>query len=456
VKQTIARRNWSLSARLGWRLALLTLLAVLLAAGAMAWRAIATVHELDDSALQNQVRLVAAHLPLADLTGRLTMPDELIAPFRASDGDNLFMVYAGRQRVATSDPIAADEVAGLLPRPLRDGLVRLPATRERARGMVGLVTSVGPWRVVVLQGREQSTVLLDTLAGNFLLGALWLLLPIGLAMICVAVLTVRRGLRPLREVSEAAALVGPSLPGARLPVVALPAEIAPLVLAMNAALSRLELALLAQRRFVAEAAHALRTPLAVLTARLDQLADVPEIDALRHDTDRMSRLVGQMLSMARLEGLPLDVTQRVELRAVAVEAISGLVPLGLQAGVTISLREAALAIAVRGNQAALVLALTNLLENALSFAPAGSEVEVAIELPARITVCDRGQGVPVELRHRIFGRFDRGPSPHAGGAGLGLAIVSEIAVAHGGSIGVTDRAGGGAAFSLTLEPLAQQ
>ncbi len=456
MKQTIARRNWSLSARLGWRLALLTLLAVLLAAGAMAWRAIATVHELDDSALQNQVRLVAAHLPLADLTGRLTMPDELIAPFRASDGDNLFMVYAGRQRVATSDPIAADEVAGLLPRPLRDGLVRLPATRERARGMVGLVTSVGPWRVVVLQGREQSTVLLDTLAGNFLLGALWLLLPIGLAMICVAVLTVRRGLRPLREVSEAAALVGPSLPGARLPVVALPAEIAPLVLAMNAALSRLELALLAQRRFVAEAAHALRTPLAVLTARLDQLADVPEIDALRHDTDRMSRLVGQMLSMARLEGLPLDVTQRVELRAVAVEAISGLVPLGLQAGVTISLREAALAIAVRGNQAALVLALTNLLENALSFAPAGSEVEVAIELPARITVCDRGQGVPVELRHRIFGRFDRGPSPHAGGAGLGLAIVSEIAVAHGGSIGVTDRAGGGAAFSLTLEPLAQQ
>lgn len=208
----------------------------------------------------------------------------------------------------------------------------------------------------------------------------------------------------------------------------------------------------AQRRFLGEAAHAMRTPLAVLTARLDLLDDMPVIEALRQDTERMSRLVGQLLRMARLDGLPLDVSQRVELRTVAVEAITSLVPLGLRAGLTIGLQEDAPNACVNGNQAALVLATTNLIENALAQAPAGSEVEVTIGEPATITVLDRGPGVPLEVREQIFRRFERGPSPHGEGVGLGLAIVAEIAAAHGGGVDVTDRAGGGAAFTLTLKP----
>lgn len=445
-----SRRGWSLSVRLGWRLALLTLLAVSLAAAAMAWRAIETLHEIDDTALQTQARLIAARLPQTLGPGEIVLPEELVRPFRASDGDNLFLVYGGGRLATTSDPEAAKQLTDLQP-PFQPGFFRLPATAGHGHGMIGLVAEAEPWRIVVLQGREQTAVLIDSLTGNFILGAIWLLLPIGLAMTAVAVLTLQRGLRPLREVSAAAALVGPVQPGARLPTEALPREVAPIVHAVNDALSRLEQALLAQRRFLGEAAHAMRTPVAVLTARLDLLDDAPGIDALRHDTDRIARLVGQLLQMARLDGLPLDVSQYVELRTVAVEAIASLVPLGLRAGLTIGLQEHAPEVAVEGNKAALVLATTNLIENALAHAPAGTEVELMIGEPATITVLDRGPGVPRHLREQIFRRFERGPSPRGAGIGLGLAIVAEIATAHGGSVDITDRPGGGAAFTLTLK-----
>ncbi len=143
----------------------------------------------------------------------------------------------------------------------------------------------------------------------------------------------RHGLRPLRAVSAAAAAIGPSRPGARLSVDRLPNEAKPLVEAMNAALTRLEAALAGQRRFVGAAAHALRTPLAVLTARLDAMAGDAHIAPLRRDVDRMARLVDQMLKMARLEAIPLDVSQPVMLHEVAVEAISLLAPVALSRGV---------------------------------------------------------------------------------------------------------------------------
>ena len=443
---------WSLSVRLGWRLAAVVLGAILLAAGAIAWRAIATVHELDDSALQNQARLVASRLPSGrESAAPLKLPDELLAPFRASDGDNVFLVFAGDRLAAASDAAAAAQLIPALPRPLQPGFFRVPTVAGHEHGMVGLTTEEGPWELVVLQGREQTQVLLDSLVGNFLLGSVWLLSPLGAATILVGVLTLRRGLRPVRQASAAAALVGPARPGARLPTAGLPVEVAPLVHAVNDALTRMEQALSAQRRFVADAAHALRTPLAVLTARLDVQEDEPDVGGLRHDADRMGRLVGQLLRMARLEGLPMDVSQTVDLRAAAVEAISGLAPLAIRNGIDLALLESASHVSICGNHAAVVLAITNLLENALSHAPAGSVVEVAVTPPATITVLDRGPGVAAENRQRIFERFERGPAPCDGGAGLGLGIVAGVAAAHGGSVQVAERAGGGAAFTLVLD-----
>jgi signal transduction histidine kinase len=442
---------WSLSARLAWRLAAVMVCAILLAAAAVAWRTIVTLHDLDDSALQQQVRLVARSLPPDSGTGApVAMPQAVTAPFQASDGDNLFMVFnRARQLLATSDSAKARQAAIFLPRPFQAGFFRIPLIAGHPHGMVGFAMPIGQRWVIVLQGREQTDVLVDSLMAHFLVGAIWLLLPIGVVTVLVSLATLRRGLRPVMQASAAAATVGPTRPGVRLPMVGLPREVTPLVEAVNAALTRLELTIETQRSFMAQAAHGLRTPLAVLTARLDSLGDAEAAEALRRDVDRMGRLVGQLLRMARLESLPLDVTHAVDLHAVAAEVIVDLAPLGLGHDVALAL-VGEKTVPARGNHAALVLAVTNLVENAIGYAPPGSVVEVAVTRAGSITVLDRGPGVPPEHRSRILAPFERGPNAKEGGAGLGLAIVAEIAAAHRGSLRLEARPRGGAAFALVI------
>jgi signal transduction histidine kinase len=442
---------WSLSARLGWRLAAVMFGAILLASGLVALWTIATLRDLDDQALQQQVRLVARSLEAGQgKDAPVTVPDAVAAPFRSSDGDNLFLVFSpDRKLLAASDAVEAEQATPFLPRPFQDGFFRVPLIPGHRHGVVGFaMATAGRW-VIVLQGREQTEVLVDSLMARFLIGAIWLLLPIGAVTVLVSLGTLRRGLRPLLQASAAAATVGPGRPGIRLPMAGLPREVSPLVETVNAALTRLEKTIETQRKFMAEAAHGLRTPLAVLTARLDGLEDAEAAEALRRDADRMARLVGQLLGMARLESLPLDVTQAVDLRLAAAEGIADLAPLGLSDGVELALLGDE-SVPVTGNHAALVLAVTNLIENAISYSPPGSLVEIVVARPGTITVLDRGPGVAPEYRTRILERFVRGPNARDGGAGLGLAIVTQITAAHRGTVFVDARHGGGAAFSLVV------
>ena len=442
--------EWWLARRLGWRLGLVLVVAIGLAAVTVGWRAIVTARALDDATLQAQAAAIAAALATApDGSPRLALPPGLAAAFNAADGSSIFVIAdeAGTPKVS-SDPAAAALIAPYLPP--NGGLFTVAVSRRYPEGMLGYATRSGRWRIAVAQSREQGEALANSLLAEFFSTGFILLALIGAVAVLIGVLTVHQGLRPLRLASDAAAQVQPARPGLRLPEAGLPGEVAPLVVAVNQALSRLEAALSAQRRFVGDAAHTLRTPLAVLTARLDSLAEGPEIQALRRDTDRMTRLIAQMLQMSRLDGIPLDVSQPVNLHAVAVEAISSLAPLALQRGVQLALSEPARLGAVMGNHAALMIALTNLIENALVHAPPGSPVEVMIEPPACISVLDRGPGVPEAERSLIFERFSRGQASGSTGAGLGLAIVAGIAAAHRGSVRATGREGGGAAFILEL------
>ena len=442
--------TWWLARRLAWRLALVVVLAIGLAAVAVGWRAIVTARALDDATLQAQVAAVTSALAAApDGTPRLDLPPELAAAFNAAGGASLFIIAdaAGRP-LLYSDPAAAAMIAPYLP--AGGGLFRVPASPRHPEGMLGYAARADQWRVAVAQSREQSEALVDSLLAEFFSTGLVLLALIGTASVLIGVVTVRSGLRPLRLASAAATRVEPARLGLRLPEAGLPGEVAPLVAAVNQALARLEAALIAQRRFVGDAAHTLRTPLAVLTARLDSLSEGPDTQALRRDTDRMTRLIDQMLQMARLDGMPLDVSQPIHLRAAAVEAISELAPLALQRGVQMALSEPAQVGPVTGNHAALVIALTNLIENALAHAPPGSLVEVTVEPPARVLVLDRGPGVPEAERSLIFERFGRGQATGSTGAGLGLAIVAGIAAAHRGSVRAMVRDGGGATFALEL------
>jgi signal transduction histidine kinase len=443
---------WSLSARLARRLAAVLAVSIVLAALAVAWRAVVAIRSLDDADLRTQAQVIAAHLhAAADGRPALDLPPAIADLFRPGRKERrLYVVVRPNGHVLlASDLAAATRLRPFIPQ--QDRLFRVPAVAGR-RGMIAVSVPAGRWRVVVAAGHEQRDVLVDSLVGELAASGVWLLGLVGAAGIGVAVLTLRRGLAPLRRISAAAARIGPARPGLRLPEAGLPIEVLPLVGAMNQALARLEHALDAQRRFVGEAAHAMRTPLAVLMARLDALPADAETDALRADADRMARLVGQMLRMARLDGMPLDLGQALDLHAVAIEAISALAPLAIRRGVELALIETAPHGRSNGDPATVGVALTNLIENAIAHAPSGTTVEVAIDGVRRLRVLDRGPGVPEAARKLIFRRFRRGSGAAPDGAGLGLAIVAGIAATHGGSASVEPRPGGGAAFVLDLGP----
>jgi signal transduction histidine kinase len=171
--------------------------------------------------------------------------------------------------------------------------------------------------------------------------------------------------------------------------------------------------------------------------------------ARRSDDRGLARGVrGQLLSVARLDAIALDVAERVDLNDVGLSLVGSLAPLALAQKKTIGFSDHNLAILVEGNRYAIENAIRNLVENAITYSPEGSEVMVSTYADGRIGVADQGPGIPSEQRGHIFKRFWRGKGSRSGGAGLGLAIVNEIMKAHLGTVSVEDRPDGGTVFTL--------
>jgi signal transduction histidine kinase len=277
-----------------------------------------------------------------------------------------------------------------------------------------------------------------------------IMLPLMAAVLILGVLTIRDSLAPMQELARRAARISPTRTDVRLPAVGLPPELQPLVVAINAALERLDEGFRMQREFTADAAHELRTPLAILATHLDALEDRKAAAALRDDVDRMIRLVNQLLSVAQLEALAVSPDESADLQAIAVDVAASLAPLALKRGRSIAVTGTTAPVAVRGNAESLRQALRNLIENALQHTPAGTEVEIDVTAEPSVHVSDRGPGVPPELRQRVVQRFWRADRRKGEGSGLGLAIVSRILSAHGGRLSVDDAPAGGARFSIHL------
>jgi two-component system, OmpR family, sensor histidine kinase TctE len=259
-------------------------------------------------------------------------------------------------------------------------------------------------------------------------------------------------LLPLRAASAQASAIGPGSISLRLPEADVPTEALPLVIAVNRALDRLDQGFTIRRRFTANAAHELRTPLTIITARLDTLAGDGQLSALREEVARMNRLVEQLLCVARLDSVALDVSSPVDLRQLAEEVVGSMAHLALSTRRTIALTGADHPVVVTGNAAAIADALRNLIENALVHTAPETEVIVEVDRQGAISVLDNGPGIAVEDRPHIFERFWRGKGVRTNEAGLGLAIVMEIVRAHGASIAVSDRVPRGARFDLRFRP----
>ncbi len=273
-----------------------------------------------------------------------------------------------------------------------------------------------------------------------------------LVAVGIAVLTILQALAPLTRLSREAQAIVPGDTTTRLDEEGVPREVLPLVRAVNDTLGRLHSALAQERRFTASAAHELRTPLAAVQARLDALEGGPEILALRRSVQRMTRIVDQLLAVARLESGQVLLDDTVDLDDVALHAVAERAPLALAAGRSIELVPAECPLRPRGNAAALEQALGNLIDNALAVTPPGGTVEVEVTGDGRILVADRGPGFGEQDPARLFEPFARGRGARQSrsGAGLGLAIVRDTAELHGGRVIAEARPGGGAIVGILL------
>jgi two-component system OmpR family sensor kinase len=330
-----------------------------------------------------------------------------------------------------------------------------PLPTTRAEGFRSIEHAGEAWRVFALPNDVQTIQVAQPLAQRRSL-ALYLTLRILAPLIVLIPLAaallwwiVGRALRPLHALG---AQLSQRQPAALAPLALepLPVEAQPLVAALNALLARLQAAFEQQRSLVADAAHALRTPLTAVTlqAQLAQRANGPERDAalarLEAGVKRASHVVAQLLALARLDpeaagapARPLDLAQLV--RNVCDE----LRPLAERSQLALEIETPARA-SLAGHEAALHMALTNLVDNALRYTPAGA-VRVALDQEAdswTLRVSDTGPGIPADERERVFDRFYRGRDSTAPGSGLGLAIVREVARLHGGSVHIAEAAPG--------------
>lgn len=259
-----------------------------------------------------------------------------------------------------------------------------------------------------------------------------LILLIVVTMTVGILIALRLGLRPLRHISALAAGIGPATITQRLPLRSTPREIAPLVIAFNATLDRLEAGLRAQREFSANAAHELRTPLATLRAQVESVLQPEDRKDATEEFERLERLITQLLALAEaesaepLDGLSFDLVDLA--RSVTTEMAGTIVASG---------REIAFDTAMphhecRGIAGLTELAVRNLIENAVRHTSQGCEIVVAIDTLGRLVVSDDGPGVSLNFREHLFERFSKADKDSAG-AGLGLSIVSRIMISHGGS-----------------------
>ena len=391
--------------------------------------------------------------------------------------------------------------------------VPLPARVEL--GLTTVATPRGDWRVFAAMVDDNMLEVAQPLRVRSALAAqvaLRTVLPLLILLPILAGLlwwVVGRGLAPLRRVaSEVAARKPEALE--RLSEDALPEEVAPLVASLNRLLADLASARDAQRAFIADAAHELRTPLTALQLQLqvaeragDASARTAALDALREGLERASRLVEQLLALARAEpdadrassaleaaaSSASDFNTRdfntresahVDLRALAHESVAAHAHLALDRGIDLGIGPQAtspegdmdenaapvadaIPIEVVGDRDALFTLLGNLIDNALRYTPRGGRVDVDVDVNVAaavegggdaivLSVSDDGPGIAPHERERVFDRFHRGEAARAAsdtrGSGLGLAIVKRIAERHGARVVLGDGANGA---GLTVE-----
>jgi signal transduction histidine kinase len=422
---------------------------------ALSWLLSYATDTIHDRAMKEQAVTVGSHLNLtSDGRLELDLPLDLLGLYSQAYGRYSYAVTDENGAVLFS---SLPDKSALFPADTREAPVEFLHHRRGNATVFGasVKKSIGDKTVWIQTGEDLANrdVLTDDIVADFYKNVGWITLPILLVLLLADIAIFRRALRPLREASEIAEGIAPERPGVRLPTEEIPREVRPLVHAVNQGLDRLEEGFRVQRDFTADAAHELRTPLAVLRSRIDLLENEKMREALRHDVDGMAHIISQLLDIAELDTLAVQPDEKADLQSVAAGIAEFVAPLALAQGKDIALSGATEPVWVRGNPEMLGRAIRNLAENAINHTAAGSTVEFVVEDNGTINVLDRGPGIGEDERKLIFRRFWRRDRRKQGSTGLGLSIVQRIAELHSASITVENRKPNGACFSLKFVPV---
>jgi signal transduction histidine kinase len=416
------------------------------------WSLASDVAKLQLSTMAAQTEIFARHLkPLSTGGWSLRLPDGVRDQYSETYGRYAYAIIDGAGTVifssrANKRPLFAIDPneTGIVPHKARTPggakTIAGASTREDIDGH--------PVWIQVAEELSHRDVIVDDVLASFLQQVVWIIVPVLLLLLGADIIIFRLAIGPLHRASDRAKHISPTRLDVRLPTDDMPPEILPLVEAVNQALDRLEQGFRSQREFSADAAHELRTPLAILRTRIETLPHSEASRALGRDVENMSRVVSQLLDATELETAVVDPEAVADIHEVCVEVAEFIAPLALKRGKSIELTSADEPVLVKGNAEMIRRATRNVVENALHHTPEGTAIEIIVGPDGSISVIDNGGGVPLADREAIFQRFWRRSSRASGGAGLGLSIVKKIVEAHSGSVTVEDGPGRGARFIM--------
>lgn len=423
-------------------------LAWLLTTAATYWQARHEINELYDTDMMRLAQQVHALLPALH-NQPVTLPRVVDTPTTQGDqGDAAPGDLAVAAWLANGNPLLTSAGEPALPFTNQvDGFVDTTLNNQHWR-LYYLTDHTHGWRIAIGQRLGERAELVST----FLLGqaALWL---IGLPILLLALSwAVRQALNPLRKLSRTIARRSPD-DANPLHTGQTPAELKPLINALNHLIQRVSNTLEHERRLTADAAHELRTPLAAMRAQWEvatRTLDPAERRAadtkVQAGIDRMDRLIAQLLALARLENTVTPAfTHTVNWHTVIEQAINDCLTLSGQKNIDIEVLwpdQGALPLPLSGDENLLTLLLRNLIDNAVRYSPPDTCITVQVE-PDHITVTDQGSGVPQNLLERLGDRFFRVAGQEQPGSGLGLSIARHIAHVHGLKLSFHNTAQGG-------------
>jgi signal transduction histidine kinase len=452
VSRLLRPTHWDISTRSAVMSAAVVFIAVVVAGAGLVYVLYRTLLSSIDEAAAGRVRDIVAGLSFdrpSELDGALLTTDQRVVAVQIIGADNKVV---GRSTSAPDSPLLPTSEFGAR---MRTGISD-DASHDNDMRISGRAVTVpsGSYTVIVGGGSESAETTVGTVMVLMVIAAPVISVVAG----AVSYRLVKRSLRSVEAIRARVAAISASDLTERVPVPVQNDEISALARTMNEMLERVEYGHAAQRRFVGDASHELRSPLASIISALevaqaypDELDDELRTGILIPEAYRMQDLVDDLLLLTRADERGLTVrNDEVHLEELAREEA-----LRLKRETThkISVRRSEDA-TVLGDPGGLARVLRNLLDNAVQHTKSLIEIDIQRQQSAVIVaVSDDGPGIPPGDRQRAFDRFvrlDSARTREGGGSGLGLSIVAEIVTAHNGTVQISDRPGGGTRVSIRL------